>query len=238
MKKKKKQTAPRPAPRPAPPPASVPSSPWQPASAQADFATQLKADPSKYSLLLNLPPEIRNLVYEYTYASTGGVRLPCKASRRYLATRSALCRANKQVHNEFLTAAWLLADVHTVALDFDFRHIVTFLNRLSEGELDALPNITLPSSRRMVIELIPGVGQYYHTSDRNKLLYRWIRRAAHPTKKGTNVLFEYVLDPAHIGSDPVQSVVQTCEWRASYMADGKNKRELQRIVAACRMGRA
>ena len=86
-----------------------------------------------------------------------------------------------------LYATFIKADV----TDFDFRHIVTFLNNLSTGERNALPNITRPSTRTIEITLsvCPKEDWEYVDGD---LLRCWLKRANHPTKKGTQVQFTYV----------------------------------------------
>ncbi|KAK0771324.1 hypothetical protein LTR91_024070 [Friedmanniomyces endolithicus] len=155
------------------------------------IAQTQKADPAKPSLLLDLPPELRNLIYEAVLASTGGASLSAKPHIRHLSFASGLPRTNKQVREEFVAAAWLLGNIHTTVPGLSFRHIVTFLNRLPDAELRALPTITLPAQRRVVIEIIPRF--FWDT----ELLDRWTRRAAHPTKKGTQVSFEYRLQVGH-----------------------------------------
>ncbi|KAK3070434.1 hypothetical protein LTR53_010476 [Teratosphaeriaceae sp. CCFEE 6253] len=203
------------------------------------FATDLKADPARPSLLLDLPAELRNLVYEHVCAGTGGAHLSHQSLRnrlRPLTPGSALARTNQQVRHELLAVACLVADVRTVVRDFDFRHLVTFLNRLSEVELAALSpsssaasaSIVLPAHRRVVVELVPHYGRAA------ELLMRWINRAAHPTKRGTRVRVEYVMSPVHARSGMVQNLAAGWAMQAVAMPAGRSREELERIVAACR----
>ncbi|KAK5731780.1 hypothetical protein LTR17_011131 [Elasticomyces elasticus] len=131
-------------------------SPWPLSTATGTVATDQKADATLPSLLLDLPPELRNLVYEFVFASTGGVHLSPKAHRKHLACGSALNRVNKQVRHEFLTVGELVVDIHTSAPNFDFRHIVAFLNRLSDQEIQALPSLAVPVQRKVIVDLQPS----------------------------------------------------------------------------------
>ncbi|KAK4888184.1 hypothetical protein LTR27_012889 [Elasticomyces elasticus] len=151
------------------------------------FGTQLKENPSKLSLLLDLPAELRNAIYEIVLASTGGVLLSRSATRRALASSSTMPRVNKQIRDEFLATAMLMAEVHTTSVDFSFRHVVAFLNRLSEEELRALPTTKLPKQRKIIIHLHPSIDSV----EQPQYLKRWLNRVQHPTKKGTDVVYEY-----------------------------------------------
>ncbi|KAK5733263.1 hypothetical protein LTR17_009872 [Elasticomyces elasticus] len=147
------------------------------------FGTQLKEDPSKLSLLLDLPAELRNAIYEFVLVSTGGVLVSRSATRRTLASSSSLPRVNKQIRDEFLATAMLMAEVHTTSVDFSFRHIVAFLNRLSDEELRALPTTKLLTQRKIIIHLHPSIDSV----EQPQYLERWLNRVQHPTKKGTDV---------------------------------------------------
>lgn len=155
----------------------------------AVFATQLRQDPNELSLLLDLPADIRNIIYAMVLGNTEA-RLSRNSAKNNLATTSALPRVNKQVRAEFMAMVWLSADIQTTVLDFDFRHIVTFLNRLSDAELQALPSISVPASRKVKVELSVRLVCPLQPP----LLPRWIKRADHPTKKGTGIDFKYTLD--------------------------------------------
>lgn len=109
-RKRKRHTSPQP-------------SPLAPSTASASYKTGLKQDAEKLSLLLDLPPELlRNLVYEMMLQRTKAV-LSTSTNRRTLGSSSSLPRVNKQVREEFGNILLLVADVHTVAKEFDFRRI-------------------------------------------------------------------------------------------------------------------
>ncbi|TKA79383.1 hypothetical protein B0A55_02841 [Friedmanniomyces simplex] len=196
-----------------------------------NFASQLKADPSRPSFL-DFPPELRTLIYEYVFASTGGIHLSRQTARRNLASTSALPRVNKQIHSEFSSAAWLLAYIITSSVALSFTHIVTFLNRLSDAELRALPTLhAAAAQRRITIVLRPGTALAHYGLQ--TLLERWLKRAGHPTKKGTDVVYEYVLHSSCTKAEVAQGM-QELETYASRMPEGRRRAELRRIVAALR----
>ncbi|KAK3622120.1 hypothetical protein LTR56_020801 [Elasticomyces elasticus] len=187
------------------------------------FDTQLKRKPQKLSLLLDLPAELRNNVF----ATTGGVHLSSKGHRRALASSSRLTRVNKQVHDEFISAAWALADITTQALDLDFRHIVAFLNRLSDAELFAMPTNGHSVQRKMVIELL--ITEHYKV----KLLRRWLNRIGNPEKKGTDLVYEYKLCSSRLNIH-VEEALQTFEYQPGVALEGRGRKEYERICAAAR----
>ncbi|KAK3624749.1 hypothetical protein LTR56_020802 [Elasticomyces elasticus] len=200
------------------------------------FGTQLKEDPSKLSLLLDLPAELRNAVYEMVLACTGGALLSRSATHRALASSSAMPRVNKQIRDEFLATTMLLAEIHTTSVDFSFRHIVAFLNRLSDEEIRALPTTKLPTQRKIIIHLHPNID----SMEQPQYLKRWLNRVQHPTKKATDVVYEYRYSgPAllfrrfHISNDFLRRL-QMWESDVARMAPGRKKDEFRAIIAALR----
>ncbi|KAK5675193.1 hypothetical protein LTS10_012269 [Elasticomyces elasticus] len=193
-----------------------------------DFKPEQKEDPSKLSILLDLPPELRTCIFDIILAQGGGVRLPRKtSSHQDLVVPSTMLLLNKQVYDEFMHAAWVLADIHTNVANYDFRHIVTFMNKLSDEEVRRLPNIKLPQQRSVIITL--DVNWWAGVLDGDvELLRRWLNRAKHPTKRGTEVRYEYRLAHAMF-TDP-----RAAEWerQASLMPEGRKKEELMKIVDA------
>jgi hypothetical protein len=135
---------------------------------------------------MNLPAELRNLVYaEVARSRTAHLR------KGMLTDNSALLYVNSQVHAEYKAMIQFAQTIKTDVTDFDFRHIVTFLNRLSTAELNALPSLTRPEGRSVEICLRFS---YRLEGPDHGLLRRWLNRASRATKKGTMVDFRYVLD--------------------------------------------
>lgn len=141
------------------------------------------AQPAPF-LFLNLPAELRNIVY-------GMVAEECTAylKKGKVTDRSNLALVNRQIRDEYHPVSLLCAKgIRTEVEDFDFRYIVTFINRLSTNEVNALPNATKPGTRRIDVTLVfsKNPADYY-------LLRRWLNRAGHPMKKGTMLDFRYTL---------------------------------------------
>ncbi|TKA28658.1 hypothetical protein B0A50_02985 [Salinomyces thailandicus] len=160
--------------------------PKRPTTAFDSFATQLKQDPNKLSLLLDLPPELRDVVYAMVLQDTR-VQLANNTRIKSLASTSPLSRLNKQIRHEFHGAALLTADIATTVCNFDFRHLDAFLSRASDAELKSFSTMKAPTRRNIKVELI------MQTFDASILqnLRRWIKRAGHPSKRGTAIDVQY-----------------------------------------------
>ena len=182
---------------------------------------------------LTLPAELRNIVYgmvaeEYT----------AYLKKRILTDRSNLVLVSRQIRDEYRPVSLLCAkNIQTKVVDFDFRHIVTFINRLSTTEVNALPNATKPGTRRIDVTLVfsNNPADYY-------LLRRWLNRAGHPTKKGTTLDFRYTLKTPEgfklLRFDIRDYVVKTLEWRRLihplplHAGEGRVKDEAKEISRA------
>ncbi|KAK5687452.1 hypothetical protein LTS10_001590 [Elasticomyces elasticus] len=194
------------------------------------------------SPLLNLPPELRNQIFEYSAQESSAVLIHYARGR--LISNSPLMGVNRQVRNEYTSALYLNAPLITAQiLNFDFAHIVTFLNRLSDHELTALPSQQVPSERQILAKLhIDGPAL-------TERLDRWLNRCEHPTKKGTSMVVSYMVHGA--GGDPLSPWVRPGAYtvRGVYMAqlsalirmekfemdDGRVYQELKKIVEALKV---
>ncbi|KAK1814224.1 hypothetical protein LTR12_011423 [Friedmanniomyces endolithicus] len=114
--------------------------------------------------------------------------------------------------------------------------IVTFINGLSDRELNALPSVTVPSERRIKVELrMYGRGWAPCCLNRQDLdsLHRWLVRCEHPTKRGADVevscevLGEYV--DRHLCN--TQRAASERMARAA-VSEGRVYSELKKFVAA------
>ncbi|KAK3114079.1 hypothetical protein LTR53_007973 [Teratosphaeriaceae sp. CCFEE 6253] len=181
------------------------------------FATQLVADDSKRSFL-DLLAELRDAVYELVCISTGGLHLSRDPKRKsLLASTSRLGRANKQIRSEFFATAARYADITTTAVGLDFDHIVTFLNKHTDAELNTLPTFAkaaTPSGRSFTIKLMPAVG--LHTSFKalpeEKGLARWLNRTRHPRKQGANIRYAYVAHESAVRRARTTANRGTLQW--------------------------
>lgn len=168
-----------------------------------------RANPStKHFRFLELPGELRTNIYDLVLADSS-VTLRRSARRRKKPTKrndedspnwqdnivvaSPLTQVNKQICAEFFHAAAISADIRTTVVDFEFGHIITFLNRLTEGLLDKMKagEEDKAPKRNFTITL-----QHLdkHVED-DKTLRRWLNRMEVPEKKGTNIDFRYICSP-------------------------------------------
>ena len=139
---------------------------------------------------MDLPAELRNLVYAEVAKDNIAV-----LEKGTFTDNSAFSQVSAQIHNEYMPILALHAKaIKPTVVDFDFRHIVTFINRLSAAELNNLPSLTKSNGRNIEITL--------HFTNRapfpdDYLLRRWLKRAGSTTKKGTMLDFQYsVFSPA------------------------------------------
>ena len=137
---------------------------------------------------LELPGELRNLVYEQVAQQQAGV-----LHRGKLLVHSGLLGVSKQVGGECRAVVLIAGDIQANVNNFDFRHVVTFINKLYEAELTTLLSITTVSRRAIKINLNFTRYLLEGRSDQ-KLLHRWLNRTGHTTKK------EAKLDMVYAGS--------------------------------------
>ncbi|KAF2765051.1 hypothetical protein EJ03DRAFT_355219 [Teratosphaeria nubilosa] len=149
------------------------------ATYSADFIPGLKHDQVARSLL-DLPPELRNVVYEPVLDDASWF-LP--RSGRGFGKTSVLARVNEQIQSEFLSASISSADIHLTVHSVDFGHVIAFMNRLSVKGMDSLPSAPGHSStsRPINVNLIAFTDDDDHDNDSCVLILgRWFRRAENP----------------------------------------------------------
>ncbi|KAK3700973.1 hypothetical protein LTR37_015679 [Vermiconidia calcicola] len=193
-------------------------------------STKNKETPDRFPLL-KLPAELRNNVYEKVSEDT--TAYISKRTRGRLACSSSLLRVSRQVRDEFLPILMLHAsEIVAKVEEFNFRHLVTFLNRLSDLELKSLSTSAQVSSRTIRIELQMRNPQVVDLP----LLVRWLKRTAHPTKRGTQIEISYVaVDSApHSGILlHLRSMIQYLERTGTLrLRDSKSEDEAKKICAA------
>lgn len=135
------------------------------------------------SRLLELPTELFQIILGEV-AEDSGAFLSRKGTG--LRSNSGLMCVSRAVHDEYQSILNVSAStIHATVLDFDFSHIVRFLNRLTDRELKALPTVALPTQRKFVITLTP-------TKIVNpEKLQTWLLRLEHPSKRGAQIEAEY-----------------------------------------------
>lgn len=103
---------------------------------QGDASTATTQTPFPF---LALPAELRTHILELA-AADHGTGLLKRTSRGVLGSRDPISLVNKQLREEYLGVLYAHASVILAhVLDFDFRHVVTFFNKLSVSEVRALP---------------------------------------------------------------------------------------------------
>lgn len=133
----------------------------------------------------DLPGELRNVVYQ-VIAETQTATL----DGRTFKDDSGLLHRDSPLREEYLPVLLLhAAEIKTFVEDFDFRHIVTFINRLSNAEVTTLAETARPKQRSLNIKLF-----IYSDAVKNEyLLRRWLNRRRSTTKKGTTLNTSYSL---------------------------------------------
>lgn len=120
--KRKRRTKPKPSPLSLSTPSATKPSAAKTSATLSGFATSLKQDPDKLSLLLDFPPEVRNIIYEMMCQDKKAV-LSTSSNRQRLGSSSLMPHVNKQVRHEFGSVLLLVADITTIAKNFSFCHI-------------------------------------------------------------------------------------------------------------------
>jgi hypothetical protein len=134
-----------------------------------------------HSRFLDLSAELRNNIYDKIIEDTCFI-LPRNNANRPLGLSSAFARVSKGIRSEFLPLALRTAPIiRTEVRNWDFRHIVNFMNRLGDDEMEHLLR-----EQRVIIDLWFS-GDNADASD----LGRWLRRFD-DEKRGHGVTFEYV----------------------------------------------
>lgn len=119
---------------------------------------------------MDLSAELRNLVYA-SYARTRIAYLKNGA----LTDNSPLLEVNAQVRDEYIPMLiWFAKAIKTRVVDFDFGHIVTFLDNISAPELVALP----PAGSIDIALRFSYIPEVEPPDDK---LRRWLNRASTPT---------------------------------------------------------
>ncbi|KAK4506474.1 hypothetical protein PRZ48_000206 [Zasmidium cellare] len=159
--------------------------------------------PDKPFRLLDLPAEVRDNVYEKALEDEPIAHLSRFTSDKKLLTDSRLVGVSKQVQQEFTDVMDLYAPIiRTSVRNFDFGAVIAYLNRISEADVEKLTKDTAALTRTMRIEFEFRRPFPY---DFGRNLQRWLNRVRDPSRKGTDVVFEYAWsDDAWLYDTPLQ----------------------------------
>lgn len=189
---KRKEVAPEPT--ESPPPKSPPPPPSEPTGPPPQKRPRHTSNPQ--CSFLSLPRELRDEIYKHILETDSSITM----KQRNFITKTGLVGTNSQICSEYLDAVLFHAPViKTTVRNHNFAHVVTFLNRLSEAQLQRFQTSAVAARsqpRKIRITLT-----YSHTKTSTKpQLNRWLDRFDDPGRRGAEIEFEYVLDRASWGN--------------------------------------
>jgi hypothetical protein len=140
---------------------------------------------------LALPRELRDEIYKHVLGSESSVTM----KQRNFITKSGLVGTNSQICEELLDAILMYAPViNTTVRNHNFAHVVTFLNRLSEAQINRFRSSFTAKSYHRKIRITLT---YSPTKQSTRpQLNRWLDRFDDPNRRGAEIQFKYVLDRA------------------------------------------
>jgi hypothetical protein len=92
---------------------------------------------------MGLPAELRMECYDHSVHLQDLEAVLTPKTKGRLVSNSPLMAVSKQVRIEFEGTLYLHASIKAYVKDFDFTHIVKFLNQLSVAELKVFPKVKL-----------------------------------------------------------------------------------------------
>ena len=142
-------------------------------------------------IISKLPGELRNNIYGHI-AKDDCLFIRSSANGKTFSLVphyvSPMYNAPDNIKAEYIGIACKSASIiETVVYDFDFSHVETFLDTLSEQDIETLPRIDHPSSRRFIISLKLAGNYPLNLSN----LHRWLDRFRDARNKVSEVEFEY-----------------------------------------------
>lgn len=117
--------------------------------------------------------------------------------QRNFITKTGLIGTNSQIREEYLdTVLFYSPVIRTTVRNHNFAHIVTFLNRLSEAQLNRFKSDDAArAGQRNITRKIRITLAYSNTKESTRpQLNRWLDRFDDPNRRGAEIQFEYVLD--------------------------------------------
>ncbi|KAK4506470.1 hypothetical protein PRZ48_000202 [Zasmidium cellare] len=143
--------------------------------------------PEGRSLLLELPGEIRNVVYEMVALQSGG---EVSSKNGKVMSKSGLVCVNRQVHRDASPLTFKVQEL-------DFSHVAEFFNELSVREIKALPQVDVPSHReiRLFLEMNDESYEKLHK------LRSWVVSRGDEQQRGYNVKLRYTVELSHKPDD-------------------------------------
>ena len=113
--------------------------------------------------LCTLPGELRNQIYEQLANDDRITIIEEITGAGYSAQSLHLSHLNNidaQTHEEYNSIAYGIAPfIQTTVHDFDFTHVMAFLDHLTDKEINTFPNLDCPSNRHFIINLEIDLGR-------------------------------------------------------------------------------
>ena len=145
----------------------------------------------------HLPRELRDMIY--LEDAKNNPPLVVRNKKPYLTTLSPLALVNWSIRTEVLeTALTCSSSIVMPVRNFDFAHVVAFLNKCSTHQLAQFTRSAASKSPERIIHFRLDYFPHPLQDQRplHKSLHRWIARAASPGKKGAGIDFRYSCDIA------------------------------------------
>lgn len=198
------------------------------------FAPSIRQHPEAVSFL-DLPSELQIEIYSLILAESGG--LLTKDLR--IAMPTSLSLVSKQIHTDLLSLAMYSFKVRVK--DFQFARVITFLNRLPEGDIEMWKpkNKNNTTSRqlkrrpRLQIELVVTDCSVAIDEDRKKHLLRWLNRFNVPNKRASNLEIEYIWMSDQLGDfDWLRGWYSTRQTYIPNLSHEVGKAEMSKILGS------
>ena len=185
---------------------------------------------------IDLPGEIQNEVYQAVLDQAGAYLV----KNLRIAMPTSLSLVSKEIRAQLLEHA--MYSVTARVTDYNFRDVITFLNRLPEEDIGLLrsktENPNEPERKpKLNLELVfsgqfrgfprgsaRGLsgGSLQHTG-----LPRWLNRFSVPSKRASNL--ELVYTPTENSMHTLGLLSRSCELYLQTLQDGKGKDEMRKI---------
>ncbi|KAF2171277.1 hypothetical protein M409DRAFT_50742 [Zasmidium cellare ATCC 36951] len=202
-------------------------------SALITAKSQEPCDTTKAMPFLDLAAELRNLIYEHI-SDTTPLRLPHQTQEPKLVNPSPMLLVNKQIAKEYHDLALISATIEIQVIDFDFDHVIAYLDGLSDKDAARLTRNPPTQTIRFELWAAPPVLGWVK-------IIPWLEKFKETNDIASKIGLQYVWNPSagKSGARPkvtggdIHLLVDALEWM-----EGKDRawKELGKIKAALELG--